>query len=414
MRTATWRRVLQGLAFLVVIAVLAGLTVLKFQRKIFSPDEVSATLVVDTAGTQLGNDADVKIRGIVVGRVAKQTSDGEDATLALRIRTDKIGFVPRNVVARLLPKTLFGEKYVDLVIPESGAATEPLRDGDLIPQDKSHEAVEVERVLADLFPLLRALEPEKLNAALTAIAEGLEGRGNELGQGLANLDAYLREINPKLPTIQADLSGLADLAESLEDNADDILRIARNSIVSGRTLTSKEDTLAAFLRGVTGFTDELHELLTVNGDELIYLADASRRTLATVYPKRDVLPGTIKGLNEMLTKLNAALNHGPALNIRLEMVDSRGGYFVPCTYPTPDYKGGCPIGVGQPPPAPVDAGVLPTVPGGTAVGRPGSPEERDTVRKLLAPDMGVPPVEVPDLAVLMLTPLLRGTLVTTS
>ena len=163
-----------------------------------------------------------------------------------------------------------------------------------------------------------------------------------------------------------------------------------------------------------GSPTRLTELLTVNGDELIYLADASRLTLATVYPKRDVLPATVKGLNLMLTELNAALNHGPALNIRLEPVDSRGGYFVPCKYPTPDYQGGCPIGDGQPPPAPADAGLLPSIPGGTAAGRPGSPEERDTVRRLLGPDMGVPPIEVPDLAVLMLTPLLRGTLVTTS
>ena len=396
--------------FLVVIGMLVGLTVLKFQRKIFSPAEIDATLVVDKAGTQLGQDADVKIRGIVVGRVAKQSSDGNRATLALRIRTDKAEFVPSNVVARLLPKTLFGEKYVDLVIPDSGAAAEPIADGASIEQDTSHEAIEVERVLADLFPLLRTLEPEKLNATLTAIAEGLEGRGNELGQGLANLDAYLREINPKLPTIQDDLSGLADLAESLEDNADDLLRIARNAVTSGRTLTEEADTLAGFLRGITGFSDEMTELLRTNGDALIYLADASRQTLATIYPKRDVLPGTVKGLNLMLTELNAALNHGPALSIRLEPVDSRGGYFLPCRYPTPDYQGGCPIGEGQPPPEPVDAPAR----GASPAGLPNSPEERDTVRGLLAPDMGVTPPEVPDLAVLLMTPLLRGTLVTAS
>ena len=406
--TTTWRRVVQGLVFLVISGMLVSLTVLKFQRKIFSPDEVAATLHVDQAGTQLGNDADVKIRGIVVGRVAEQSSDGTRATLALRIRKDKVRFVPSNVVARLLPKTLFGEKYVDLVIPPSGASGQPLRPGQEIPQDLSAIGVEVERVLADLFPLLRAMEPEKLNAALTAIAEGLEGRGNELGQGLANLDAYLKKINPKLPTIQADLTGLADLTESLEANADDILRIARNSVVSGRTLTQKEDVLAAFLRGVTGFTDEMTELLERNGDELIYLADASRRTLATVYPKRGVLPGTVKGLLEMLTELNEALNKGPALNIRLEPVDSRGGYFVPCEYPKPDYSGGCPIGEGQPPPPPADlqaAGVTPA-------GAPGSPQERDVVRHLLAPDMGITPPEVDDLSVLIMTPLLRGTLVT--
>jgi len=120
-----------------------------------------------------------------------------------------------------------------------------------------------------------------------------------------------------------------------------------------------------------------------------------------------VLPGTVKGLNELLTKLNQALNHGPALSIKLVPVDSRGGYFVPCTYPDEDYNGGCPIGEGQPPPPPT-----PSLPAGvTPAGLPGSDQERDTVRSLLAPDMGLTPPEVPDLAVLILTPMLRGALV---
>jgi virulence factor Mce-like protein len=420
--TTTWRRVAQGLAFLVVIAMLGGMTVLKFQRKIFAPDEIPATLVVDSAGTQLGQDADVKVRGITVGRVAKQSSDGRNATLSLRLSKSKVGFIPRNVKARLLPKTLFGEKYVDLVIPKDGASSERVHAGDRIPQDLSREAVEVERVLADLFPLLRALRPEELNAALTAIAEGLQGRGDELGQGLENLDAYLTKINPHLPAIQEDISGLADLAESLEDNADDLLRIARNSIVSGRTLTSEQTTLAAFLRGTAGFADELKELLERNGDDLIYLADASRQTLATVHPKRNVIPQTVAGLNLTLTELNAALNHGPALSIRLEPVDTRGSYDAPCHYPRPDYSGGCTVGEGtvhEPtdnPHVPPVPGVpaVPTVAGASPAGAIGSPEERDTVRRLLAPDMNVEPGDVPDLAVLLTSPILRGMVVTAS
>jgi virulence factor Mce-like protein len=411
MRT-TWRRVAQGLAFIVVISMLVGLTVLKFQRKIFAAAEVTATLVVDKTGTQLGDNADVKIRGINVGRVASQHSNGTDAVLTLKLTKSKVSYVPRNVRARLLPKTLFGEKYVDLVIPPEGASTDHVRNGDAIQQDTSRQALEVERVLADLFPLLKALEPEKLNRALTAIADGLQGRGNELGQSLANLDAYLAKINPKLPTIQADLSGLADLAESLDANADDILRIARNSVVSGKTLTSKDQTLAAFLRGTAGFSDQLTELLQRNGDGLIYLSEASRKTIATVYPKRDVIPGTVKGLDDLLTKLNAALNHGPALAIRLEPVQTRGAYLVPCTYPGPGYTGGCPIGEGDPSGTPVPPVDLPL--GATPAGEPGSPEERDAVRRLLAPELGVDPGDVPDLAVLLVSPLLRGNLVDAS
>lgn len=409
MRT-TWRNVTQGLVFLVVIAMLTGLTVLKFQRKIFSPDEIPATLVVDTAGTQLGLDADVKVRGIVVGRVAQQASDGKNATLSLRILKDKVEFVPRNVKARILPKTLFGEKFVDLVIPEEGAAAERLQAGDAIPRDLSAEAIEVEKVLADLFPLLRAVQPEELNAALTAIAEGLRGRGDQIGEGLENLDRYLEQINTRLPTIQQDLSGLADLAESLDDNAEDILRIARNSIVSGRTLVSQEQTLSDFLRGTAGFADTLTAVMRRNGDAMIYLADTTRQTLETIYPKRDVIPGTVAGLNLMLTELNAALNHGPALSIRLEPVDTRGSYDTPCKYPDRNYRGGCSIGEGtvhepaEPPP----------VPGASVAGLPGSPEEREAVRRLLAPDMKSEPEDVPDIAVLLLAPVLRGTVVTTS
>jgi virulence factor Mce-like protein len=407
MRT-TWRNVVQGLVFLVVIAMLGGLTVMKFQRKIFSPDEIPVTLVVDRAGTQLGADADVKVRGIFVGRVAEQSTDGERATLKLRILKDKVEFVPRNVKARILPKTLFGEKFVDLVIPAQGAATERLKAGDTVPHDTSQEAVEVERVLGDLFPLLRAVQPEQLNEALTAIADGLRGRGNQIGEGLENLDRYLTAINPKLPTIQADLSGFADLAESLDDNADEIVRIARNSIVSGGTLVSQEQTLSDFLRGTAGFADTLTAVMRRNGDSLIYLADATRQTLETVYPKRDIIPGSVKGLNNMLNGLNAALNHGPALSIRLEPVNTRGSYDTPCTYPDRSYRGGCSVGEGtvhepaEPPP----------VPGASIAGLPGSPEERDAVRQLLAPGMQTAPEDVPDLAVLLLAPVLRGNVVT--
>ncbi len=42
-------------------------------------------------------------------------------------------------------------------------------------------AIEVERVLSDLYPLLRTVQPEQLNYTLTALADALEGRGEKLG-----------------------------------------------------------------------------------------------------------------------------------------------------------------------------------------------------------------------------------------
>ena len=47
---------------------------------------------------------------------------------------------------------------------------------------ESRVAIEVERVLSDLYPLLRTVQPAQLNYTLTALADALEGRGDKLGQ----------------------------------------------------------------------------------------------------------------------------------------------------------------------------------------------------------------------------------------
>ena len=84
------------------------------------------------------------------------------------------------------------------------------QDGDVIPADRVETNVELSRILADLFPLLRAVRPADLNYTLNALATALEGRGEQLGETLDELDAYLGAISDKLPTLQQDLISLAE------------------------------------------------------------------------------------------------------------------------------------------------------------------------------------------------------------
>ncbi|MCW2837622.1 MAG: virulence factor Mce, partial [Marmoricola sp.] len=86
-----------------------------FTQKFTAFDAV--TLKTGTAGLNLPAKADVKVRGVIVGQVNKAESEGNGATLTLGIRPDKMKAIPANVTAALVPKTLFGEKYVDLNIP---------------------------------------------------------------------------------------------------------------------------------------------------------------------------------------------------------------------------------------------------------------------------------------------------------
>ena len=110
--------------------------------------------------------------------------------------------LPANVTAQMLPTTLFGERYVDLVLPARPAAAR-LVSGSVIGQDRSKDAIEIEEVLNNLLPLLAAAEPQQLSLTLNALAQGLKGNGTELGQTLVQLGSYLRRLRPHLPALRS-------------------------------------------------------------------------------------------------------------------------------------------------------------------------------------------------------------------
>jgi len=97
-----------GVAFLVLLVLAGWLTYAIFNKSFTDYSYVS--LRSAKAGLQLPDNADVKIRGVIVGEVrgAEVVEDGVD--LELGLFPDKMHLVPENVTAMILPKTLFGEK----------------------------------------------------------------------------------------------------------------------------------------------------------------------------------------------------------------------------------------------------------------------------------------------------------------
>ena len=114
-----------------------------------------------------------------------------------------------------------------------------LEDGDVIPPDRVETNVELSRILADLFPLLRAVRPADLNMTLNALATALGGRGEQLGETMDELEVYLGEIETDLPTLREDLVKLADVADTYDLAAPDLLGVLRNLTVTGRTVVEQ-------------------------------------------------------------------------------------------------------------------------------------------------------------------------------
>src|ERR1700712_1189117 len=321
------KRKLQGVAFLLMIALLFWLVIALYNKQLVKTIPVS--LRTDSIGNQLSLSADVKFRGVNVGDVRKLTTNGEVATLGLAMKPDQINLIPADVQARILPKTLFGQKYVELVSPSEGQGVRTLHKGDVITQDRTRTGIEIEQLYDNLLPFITTVAPDKLNSTLTAIATALEGRGDKLGDNLARLDDYLRQINQHLPAIQEDVSGLADYSQILNDAAPDLLRFLDNSVVTSRTLVEKQDTLAQFLANSTGAADTGSAVLSENRNRLIQAPQLGEDVTRTFARRSANLPQIFNGLAGLVNPVHEVFGTGANknwLHINLTILGQKGAY----------------------------------------------------------------------------------------
>ena len=327
------RRRVAGVVFLVVLALLIELSVAIYQKKFTKVVDVA--LETDRVGNQLSVHADVKVRGVVVGEVRKISSDGERARIRLALDPSRIALIPANVQAQLLPKTLFGEKEVALIIP-SDPSSKHLAEGDTITQDRSTTALETETALNDLLPVLKALRPQQVSVTLNALAEGLRGRGSELGSNFAKNAAYFRQLNPSLPRLAQDMAGLADLTNNYSDATPNLLRTLDNLAFSNRSLVEERTSLDAFLQSTKDFSTSATSLVADNERRFVSLARDSAPSLKLFATYSDTYACTLNRI--AFSEVEGERTFGgaqPGLHITVEAIQDNGGY---TTGDEPKYK----------------------------------------------------------------------------
>ncbi|MBM7773525.1 phospholipid/cholesterol/gamma-HCH transport system substrate-binding protein [Actinokineospora baliensis] len=384
-----------GLVFLLLLGALGWLAVAVYAKEFTSAAVV--TLRADRVGNQLRVNADVKVRGVIVGSVRAVSTTGDGVSVELAIDPDRLGQLPSNSTARLLPKTLFGQRYVSLVLPDEPAR--PLADGDVIRQDTTTRAIEVEKALRDLMPVLQAVAPHKLSSTLGALSQALEGRGKSLGETLVGLNSYLDQLNPSLPKIQADITALADTFAVYETAGPDIVDALAGLTVTTKTFAEQKDNVAALFDTMTDTAADLEGFVTANRATLIGLSAASRPTLELLARYSPEFPCLTQAAVALRPRVDTVLGKGtnePGLHVKLTVKPGRGAYQPGRDKPAFTATGGprCyPAGLSQ-------GSVIPAV--------ANSPQEGRFIAELLAPVEGVTPAEMGDWGGLLVGPLLRG------
>nr|WP_246398189.1 MCE family protein [Mycobacterium vicinigordonae] len=253
-------RPLTGLATIAVILAIVAVAVGLF-RSDFT-ESVPVTVVSPRAGLVMNPDAKVKMRGVVVGKVEsiEERPNGE-AVLHLAMQPSQMHLIPHNVLVDIASTTVFGAKFVELMAPDH-PSQQSLQPHQVL-QGKN-VTVEINTVFQQLTSLLSNIDPAKLNETLGAIASAMNGRGHQIGQALADLDAFLASQDPALPALNHDLSVLPVVSEAYADAAPNLIGAADNTIRISKSIVEEQQNLDAFLISSIGLADIGNEVIGGN------------------------------------------------------------------------------------------------------------------------------------------------------
>lgn len=186
----------------------------------------------------------VRVNDVAVGKVTKIELNGWTAVVTLKINRD--AKLPDNAEATIRLTSLLGEKFVSLAAPATGAEG-TLRDGDVIPLDRSGRNPEIEEVLSAASLLFNGGGLEKTQTIVRELNKTLSGNEPEIRQLLTSSNTFLSQLD----------RNKASLLTALEK----VNRLAVETNKQKSAITGALDSLPAALTVVNEQRDDLVKLL---------------------------------------------------------------------------------------------------------------------------------------------------------
>jgi virulence factor Mce-like protein len=188
--------------------------------------------VKDAAGVVEGSD--VRIAGIPVGRVTLVQTTDQGARVTLGIEPGK-GYEPiyTDGVVLIRPKSLLGEKYVDM---QRGVSNIEIPDGGMLPKSQAFTQVEVDQILNNSDPKTR----QALSTNFITLGQGFSGNG--------------QDINATIPELRRIAEHLTSVSSRFKDRTAQIDHILVDTDTILTTLADEHAQLASLLQSADSVT----------------------------------------------------------------------------------------------------------------------------------------------------------------
>lgn len=295
---------------------------------------VDAIFSAPGVGQQLPVGGDVKVRGVLVGRIHDITLEDGNAVVNFRLQEDvEISARSRGEIRS---KTVFGQKWLELIPPETATDGDVLRAGSVIPDARTKEPLELERALQLGHDLLSKIPLGDLSAALHALSTGFGGQEKISRQTLKTSLVALRAVNARAPELDLGLRQLRDFSQWLDENDTSLLSFMKSVDASNQALVGAAPEFKASLQSVPRFLQDFSDFQEATDKDLGRLIEHGATLAEFVAARSDRLTDIVVELRPFTTVWNSGLRQPCAGPFETDMhcwqvyqmpgIESRGLY----------------------------------------------------------------------------------------
>jgi phospholipid/cholesterol/gamma-HCH transport system substrate-binding protein len=213
--------------------------------------------------------------------------------------------IPVDAKATIRPKTLFGEKFVDIDPGRTEAEGPFLRDGDAI--EDTQGGFELETVLTDIYPLLKAIDPTELMTVLGELADAGDGLGETINRSIVNSEELTTLFADNADLTSRFLEDFAAVSDELALSADDLLGLADAANAALPTLTEGEDDLVDLLQQTGRLSNDVADLLEGNRPFVEASLGDGSRAVQLLFDRRDQVIPLVHGLRQYVQTLASSI-----------------------------------------------------------------------------------------------------------
>ena len=234
------RSVTTKLAVFTVFTILITFWLASIIGKLSPFDDTYELNAVFTDSTGVLNGDPVKIAGVLVGKVTSFEVDGGESRVTMEISVDVE--LPKNSLVEIKFLNLLGQRVVNILRPRE-PSPEELADGDTIPVENTHPALDLSVVFNNLRPLIQTTNPDDINTVARAILDVFKGREGDLAKVLGNIGELT--------------STLADRDQRLARLVEDLDKVSRVLNDESASIRTSFDEFSSFMEKLADLTPEL-------------------------------------------------------------------------------------------------------------------------------------------------------------